>query len=441
MKALFPFLVCVFVAATCPANPADFDASGRVEGIDFAILAQAWKTEVGELNWNGLCDISEPNDGVIDERDLSVLGDSWLLAQILLEIYSDGWGYLVDTITMEEEGYISFTVYEEQEPYYDPPELYAYASREGCYTELYNFTGVMLYYHPLLGWRVDCELTVDLDPVTARKLNGVMFMTQIYFADSYLADTDVNVLAVDTNTYDLFLVTSFHTDSQGRFAIDPLPAGEYFLEFYECDWGEECYHFEEVDIGGLYEDFAFPSCSQALKPNIYIYPEQTMELDVHLLFPRGGQVTTSIPEYEDGWHVTVEPSGLIDGRYEHLFYESVQPDYSQHTFGWVVAAEQLEDFFRTNLAQTGFIQKEADDFVEYWVPRLTGHAYYAIYPQYNAEFDKMIQLGFSTAPDNLIRVIYSIRGLDTDGLTLREPVTPAFTREGFTVAEWGVILD
>ena len=35
-------------------------------------------SEVGYSNWDPNCDISEPNDNVIDERDLAVFCESWL---------------------------------------------------------------------------------------------------------------------------------------------------------------------------------------------------------------------------------------------------------------------------------------------------------------------------------------------------------------------------
>jgi hypothetical protein len=176
------------------------------------------------------------------------------------------------------------------------------------------------------------------------------------------------------------------------------------------------------------------------KPNIYLYPEETRELDVDIVFPHGGRVTTSIPEYDNGWHVTVEPNGIIDGQYEFLFYESLQPDRGQYVAGWVVAGEELEDFFANNMALTGFNQKEIDDFIEYWIPRLTEDPHYGIYPQYNDQLEDMIQIEFSAQPQSLIRLIYSIRGLQDNNLNVQEPIIPAFRREGFTVTEWGVIL-
>jgi len=435
MKKLIPILACVLLVIPCKANQVDFNSDGVVDFLDFSIFAQAWKTQDGDPNFNPVCDISDPNDGVIDERDLDVLGDSWLWSQIVLDVYSDGWGTLLDTFTMEEEGLISFYV-EEEYPYYDPPEYYAYARRLGYYTELYYFTGLQIMpCLPQPCWRIRCEVEVDLDQTAAGKFNGVIFLTQWYFADGYLANTDVNVLDADAIT----VVTQFHTDDQGRFVINPLPPGSYYLEFYEFD-DDYYYHLEPVVIEGGYQDFFFPYTQQAYKPNIYLYPEETMELDVDILFPHGGEIIESVPEYGDGWHITVEPSGIIDGQYDCLFYESLQPDYGQYDAGWTVAREELEDFFRNNMAQTAFIEAEIDDFIEYWIPLLTDFPYYAIYPQYNDELDQMIQLEFSTQPQSLIRLIYSVRGLQDNNLNLQQPAIPPFARYGFTVTEWGVIL-
>ena len=136
----------------------------------------------------------------------------------------------------------------------------------------------------------------------------------------------------------------------------------------------------------------------------------------------------------------MEPSGIIDGQFEYLFYESLQPDYGQYAAGWVVIREQLEDFFRNNMGQTGFNQKEIDDFIEYWIPILTEYPYYAIYPQYRGELEEMVKLEFSAQPESLIRLIYSVRGLEDNNLNIQEPVIPPFSRDGFTVTEWGVIL-
>jgi hypothetical protein len=56
----------------------DIDMTYRVDFLDYALLAEAWMSEPNDGNWDAACDISEPNDGIIDGRDLGVLGENWL---------------------------------------------------------------------------------------------------------------------------------------------------------------------------------------------------------------------------------------------------------------------------------------------------------------------------------------------------------------------------
>ena len=56
----------------------DFVPGRGVNLVDFAILALAWQSRPGFDNWNPICDISDPNDNVIDERDLPILSRYWL---------------------------------------------------------------------------------------------------------------------------------------------------------------------------------------------------------------------------------------------------------------------------------------------------------------------------------------------------------------------------
>ncbi len=60
------------------ATAGDFDADGDVDMGDFAVLALAWGSRVGDNNWNGHCDISAPSDNIIDEYDLAVFAADWL---------------------------------------------------------------------------------------------------------------------------------------------------------------------------------------------------------------------------------------------------------------------------------------------------------------------------------------------------------------------------
>ncbi len=63
------------LSITCPC---DFGPDGDVDFEDFCVLAETWLSEPGQPHWNSACDISDPNDNVIDERDLAVFTDCWL---------------------------------------------------------------------------------------------------------------------------------------------------------------------------------------------------------------------------------------------------------------------------------------------------------------------------------------------------------------------------
>ncbi len=177
-----------------------------------------------------------------------------------------------------------------------------------------------------------------------------------------------------------------------------------------------------------------------LKPNIYIYPETKLSLHVSIIFPRGGSVIESIPLYENGWNIEVEPSGKINNIFDYLFYESENPDLCQYRSGWIIKKDDLTSFFTQNMLETGFIQKEIDDFIEYWIPLLNNYSSYAIYPQYALDIEKMIELNFSCKPNSVLRLFYVIKGVNGDKINIAVPIIPRFVRKGFSVTEWGVII-
>jgi len=176
------------------------------------------------------------------------------------------------------------------------------------------------------------------------------------------------------------------------------------------------------------------------KPNIYLYPEAKTSLSVRLVFPSGGSVFESVPEYSGGWQIEAEPNGKINNTYDFLFYECRTPDLYQYNSGWIIKRDSLLTFFQSHLAETGFSEKEINDFTEYWIPRLADYPYYIINPQFSADIDKLIQLKISPSPDNLIRLYYVIKGSQNNDMVLSNPPLPEFKREGFVAAEWGVVL-
>lgn len=210
---------------------------------------------------------------------------------------------------------------------------------------------------------------------------------------------------------------------------------------YYCEDGAyivELTAYNEADSNKI-TDTVLVNWSQVDKPNIYLYPDSNIDISVELEFLQGGEVIKSIPDYNNSWCVSIDTLGIIDNKYDYLFYESIQPDVWQYETGWCIKKDSLNNFFYTNMKRCNFSEKEISDFTTYWIPRLTDSEYYKIYPQYNSQIDKVIQLNFSIQPDNIFRLFYGVIGSD-DYVKIEEPQINKINRNGFTVVEWGVFL-
>lgn len=190
----------------------------------------------------------------------------------------------------------------------------------------------------------------------------------------------------------------------------------------------------------LVEEYYRGGRVRAFKPNVYIYPEYSLNLSVKIELPLGGEIIKSVPKYGNGWNIFVDTSGRINDQYEYLFYECDIPDVFQRTEGWIVEKKDLTEFFKSNLEEYGFIEEEIQDFLEYWIPILDAKSYYEIFPQRKEILDQVIRLEFSHQPKSILRLFYLINGTDKPGSNLRTPDTIHFTRRGFSVVEWGGII-
>jgi hypothetical protein len=174
-------------------------------------------------------------------------------------------------------------------------------------------------------------------------------------------------------------------------------------------------------------------------PNIYLYPEITTQVRVTLGLAQASDLLASIPEYGDGWDVTVEPSGLIDGLYDYLYYESRVDLHAQDAEGWAVPREDVFGFFGDTLAAYGFEENEIADFLAFWEPGLQKTACYLVYPQLDEQVSQMVGLTIDPAPDTVRRMWFVVEPRESCG-ELPAPAIEPFERKGFTAVEWGVVL-
>lgn len=173
------------------------------------------------------------------------------------------------------------------------------------------------------------------------------------------------------------------------------------------------------------------------KPVIYLYP--TEETDVRVTLDYDGVLTAAYPAYEGGWRVTARPDGTLtdaSGReYYCLFWEGTggaQYDFSR---GFCVAGRDTAAFLEDALRQLGLTDKEANEFLIYWLPRMEGNAWNLIAFQSDA-YTEAARLTIDPAPDTLLRVFMAWKPLDK-AVAIAPQTLTAPERRGFTAVEWG----
>lgn len=176
------------------------------------------------------------------------------------------------------------------------------------------------------------------------------------------------------------------------------------------------------------------------KPVIYLYPEEETQVSVKLDYQ--GKLTSTYPAYneETGWNVIAQPDGTLTdpdtGReFYCLFWEGVYPADYDFSTGFVVPGKDTAAFLEESLAQLGLTDKEANEFIIYWLPRMQENPYNLISFQQEAYTD-LAPLEITPAPDSMLRVFMAWKSLNAPKDVAPQTLEP-FDRTGFTVVEWG----
>ena len=176
----------------------------------------------------------------------------------------------------------------------------------------------------------------------------------------------------------------------------------------------------------------------AEKPVIYLYPTAQMPISVKL--DVDGRLTTTYPAYRDGWEVIARPDGTltdpVTGReYYCLYWEGVTDTEYDLSRGFVIPGEDTAAFLEETLAKLGLTEREANEFIIYWLPRMEGNAYNLISFQTEA-YTENAKLTVTPTPDSMLRVFMAWKPLETP-IEIEPQELTAFERLGFTVVEWG----
>ena len=154
------------------------------------------------------------------------------------------------------------------------------------------------------------------------------------------------------------------------------------------------------------------------------------------------RITCSYPKYVDEWNVLAKPNGdLIDldtGRNLYsLYYESeMVVDINVTNEGFVIKGEDSAKFLEEKLAVLGLTEREAEEFIIYWLPKLESNKYNYIRFATDEEINNNMPLEINPNPDTIIRVLMTFKGLENP-IEVEEQKLETPERKGFTAVEWG----
>lgn len=176
-----------------------------------------------------------------------------------------------------------------------------------------------------------------------------------------------------------------------------------------------------------------------MKPIIYIYPEEEMKVTITANHPEN--FTTTYPKYEEGWQVIAKPNGdLQDVKTGRSFYSlywegkrNAEPTFQE---GFVVKGEETASFLEEKLQILGLNEREAQEFIIFWLPKMEANPYNVICFETKEEIEQNMQLNISPIPDTVIRVRMDFKPIQ-QWQEIPEQKLEKIQREGYTVVEWG----
>jgi len=251
---------------------------------------------------------------------------------------------------------------------------------------------------------------------------------------------EAGTYAVNGKTGKIYEVTSYDTEHY-QTAFTSWQMGDETKTFEQFASGHPYFYWQ--DGLGRWIEFTNTDILPAAecgKPVIYLYPEEPTDVTVKI----AASLSVSEPAYNDGWKVTAYPDGTLvtaDGTaYPYLFWEGIGKLYMSPKNYWVVEKSEIKTFLTSTLGKLGLNQKETEDFMEFWYPKMQSAPYYKIGFHGTNAMNQIAPLTFSVHPDMMLRVLMDYEPL-TQAIPANPPkLPPTPVRHGFSVIEWGGVL-
>ena len=176
------------------------------------------------------------------------------------------------------------------------------------------------------------------------------------------------------------------------------------------------------------------------KPIIYLYP--TFEQKVTVELGRPEKLTHTYPKYNEPWEVIAKPNGdltdLKSGRSLYaLYWEGLNTSAKDSIDeGFCIKGEEVASFLEEKLAILGLNDRESEEFIIYWLPKMESNKYNLIRFETIDEINNSMPLNINPKPDTLIRVLMEFKGVDSYK-EIPEQKLETQERKGFVAVEWG----
>ena len=210
------------------------------------------------------------------------------------------------------------------------------------------------------------------------------------------------------------------------------------------EWIDEMFDWYQEELK------AYESCRQLCgmdprwmmvhKPIIYLYPTEETQVNVTLWTPNN--LSHTYPKYnpEKWWNVVAQPNGDLEDidtwRKLYALYREWKT-YAEDNFNewFIVKWEDTISFLEEKLAILWLNEREAEEFIVYWLPQMENNKYNLIRFETKEEQDENMPLNITPAPDTVIRVMMDWKAIEEPiDIPEQELFTPE--RTWFTVVEW-----
>ena len=199
---------------------------------------------------------------------------------------------------------------------------------------------------------------------------------------------------------------------------------------------------EEKDYIIEYEQHIHMWCTWGgyCKPIIYLYPTTETEVNVKLWTPKN--LSHTYPKYnsEEWRNVIAQPNWNLEDmdtwRKLYALYREWKSDNETNFDEWfVVAWKDIIPFLEEKLAILWLNEREAEEFIVYWLPQMEDNEWNLIKFETIEEQNENMQLNITPKPDTVIRVMMDWKAIE-EPVEISEQYLTTPKRNWFTVVEW-----